>query len=95
MSNICSLKKIFTEYSNAYSSTFNLNKYFIYSRDITRRHLKKIIAQIDFRKGTLPFSYLGVPIFIDRVKDAQLMPTIDKFLAKLAAWNGSLLSVGT
>lgn len=48
---------------------------------------------LSFSKGSLPFSYLGVPLFIGRPKRQHLMPIIDRIKIKLASWKGSLLSI--
>ena len=43
-------------------------------------------------KGSLPFHYLGVPIFQGRPQASYLMPVVDKIAAKLTSWKGLLLS---
>lgn len=48
---------------------------------------------LGFEIGTLPFNYLGVPIFRGRPKSIHLQPVADKIKTKLAAWKASLLSI--
>lgn len=47
---------------------------------------------LGFNGGTLPFCYLGVPIFKGKPKRSQLQPIAEKILAKLIAWKGLTLS---
>jgi len=48
---------------------------------------------IGFKIGTLPFTYLGVPIFKGKPKKSYFQPIADKVKVKLAAWKSSLLSM--
>lgn len=46
----------------------------------------------DFKIGSAPVVYLGVPIFRGKPKAVFLRPIADKVINKLLAWKGSLLS---
>jgi len=48
---------------------------------------------LGFNIGTLPFTYLGVPIFKGKPKYAYFQPIADKIKNKLSAWKASLLSI--
>ena len=43
--------------------------------------------------GTLPFNYLGVPVFRGKPKVVHLQPIVDKIKAKLSSWKALLLSI--
>jgi hypothetical protein len=43
--------------------------------------------------GTVPFNYLGVPIFKGKPKSFHLQPITDKVKQKLSAWKASWLSI--
>lgn len=45
-----------------------------------------------FKRGNLPFIYLGVHILKGRVNRIPFQALADKILAKLATWKGSSLS---
>ena len=45
------------------------------------------------RSGTVPFNYLGVPIFYSAPKTCYLKPIADHILTKFVAWKGSTLSM--
>ncbi|PNX70395.1 hypothetical protein L195_g057350, partial [Trifolium pratense] len=43
--------------------------------------------------ASLPFQYLGVPVFKSKPKDFHLQPLADKVKSKLSSWKASLLSI--
>jgi hypothetical protein len=55
--------------------------------------LQSIAGLLNFKLGSLPFNYLGVPIFKGKPKASQLQPIADKINLKLSAWKASLLSI--
>jgi hypothetical protein len=65
----------------------------IYSSSITQGRLNLIVQLLNFRIGTIPFNYLGVPIFKGKPKACFLQPVADKIKLKLSAWKASLLSI--
>jgi hypothetical protein len=42
--------------------------------------------------GSLPFKYLGVPLYFERLKREDLQPILDKMVKKAAGWRGRLLA---
>lgn len=66
--NIWALKKVFQDYSKASGQNINLSKSFFYPGEINSKKIRKIVALTGFRSGSLPFTYLGVPLFNRRVK---------------------------
>lgn len=48
---------------------------------------------IGFNKGSLPFTYLGVPILKVKPKRSYLQLIADKIKYKLSTWKSSLLSI--
>ena len=60
---------------------------------ISASRINQIADQIGFRKGSLPFTYLGVPIFKGKPQRCHLQPIADKIKSKLASWKASLLSI--
>jgi len=44
-------------------------------------------------RDTIPFNYLGVPIFVGSPKARFLQPLADKVKFKLASWKGKSLSM--
>ncbi|GAU26607.1 hypothetical protein TSUD_102140 [Trifolium subterraneum] len=58
-----------------------------------RVRLNIISNRLVFGIGSLPFLYLGVPIFRGKPKSRHLSPIADKVKLKLSAWKASLLSI--
>lgn len=44
------------------------------------------------RCGSLPFTYLGVPVFLGKPRKVHLQPIADKIKCKLSSWKGSAWS---
>jgi len=55
--------------------------------------LNYLVNYLGFQAGTLPFNYLGVPIFKGKPKKFHLQPIADKIKVKLSTWKASLLSM--
>lgn len=62
------------------------------SKHITAR-ASIIAASYDILMGTLPFRYLGVPIFQGKPKKSHLNRVMDRIKLKFAAWKGKSLSM--
>jgi hypothetical protein len=71
----------------------NSSKSTIFSGSITPGRLALIFQVLNFKLGSIPFQYLGVPIFKGRPKTIPLQPIADKIKQKLSAWKASLLSI--
>jgi hypothetical protein len=87
------LKDLFTDYALESGQIINTSKSTIYSGSISPRRLELIVQVLNFNIGTLPFNYLGVPIFKGKPKSSHLQPIADRVKLKLAAWKASLLSM--
>lgn len=85
--NIQALKQVFQNYSIVSGQTFNLSKYFVYSGSTTNSQLEWIISNNGFKKGSLPFDYLGISIFKGRPKSILLSPISEKIIQKLVVHN--------
>jgi len=92
-SNIMVLKKVFLNYAEASGQLVNPQKSSIYVGSIFTAKLNQIANLIGFKIGTLPFTYLGVPIYKGKPKYCHFQPLADKVKSKLLAWKASLLSI--
>lgn len=91
--NIHALTDLFINYSQVSEQFVNPQKSLIFARSISPLRLTNISHQIGFNIGTLPFTYLGVPIFKGKPKTFHLQPITDKIRLKLSTWKASLLSL--
>lgn len=88
------LQNLFTRYANCAGQVISARKSTIFAGGITQGRMQHIIDLLGFEVGTLPFTYLGVPIFKGRPKVSYLQPIADRVKEKLATWKASLLSIG-
>ncbi|KAF6172162.1 hypothetical protein GIB67_003854 [Kingdonia uniflora] len=51
-----------------------------------------IIALFDFKVGSFPEKYLGIPLIQGRVTKHAILPLLDKIRARASSWAGRLLS---
>jgi len=71
------------EHAEASGQLVNPQKSSIYAGSITNHRLSQIVNQLGFNMGSLPFSYLGVPIFKGKPKYVYFQPLADKVKMKL------------
>jgi len=90
--NMQTLSQFFQRYANASGQIINPQKSTIFSGSISNDRLTHIAENFGFNIGTLPFIYLGVPIFKGKPKSCYFQPIVDKIKVKLASWKASLLT---
>jgi hypothetical protein len=89
LSGLKALNELFASYASESGQCISHAKSTIYSSSITPRRLDLIIALLNFNIGSMPFNYLGVPIFTGKPKACHLQPIADKIKLKLSAWKAS------
>ena len=90
---IQALMHLFTSYALASGQVINPSKSTVFYGSISPARIDQITDLIGLNKGSLPFTYLGVPIFKGNPKRTHLQPIADKIRSKLLAWKASLLSI--
>jgi hypothetical protein len=93
LSGLRALKDLFDSYASESGQVINNSKSTIFSGSITPGRLDLIVQLLNFNLGSLPFSYLGVPMFKGKPKAIHLQPIADKIRLKLSACKASLLSI--
>ncbi|GAU27921.1 hypothetical protein TSUD_160160 [Trifolium subterraneum] len=93
LSGLKTLNDLFDKYALESGQVINTSKSTIFSGSITPGRLNLIVQLLNFKLGSLPFIYLGVPIFRGKPKTCHLQPVADKIKLKLSAWKASLLSI--
>jgi len=68
MSSLEALKELFTRYANCSGQVINLRKSYIHADGINQNRMNNIVGMLGFSIGSLPFTYLGVPIFKGKPK---------------------------
>ncbi|KEH18286.1 hypothetical protein MTR_8g015630 [Medicago truncatula] len=93
LSGLQALKQLFDSYALNSGQVINNGKSTILSAYISQARLLRIVTLLDFKIGSLPFRYLGVPIFKGKPKACQLQYMADKIKLKLSQWKAQLLSM--
>lgn len=93
LSNIDSLTFVFTNYFHVSGQLVNPCKSSIFFGSICNAKVQTILNRTGFSRGSMPFNYLGVPLFKGKPKVSYFRPIADRILAKLSGWKGSNLSM--
>lgn len=86
------LKSSLQAYQKATNQKINLDKslaFFINTPEGQQRRISRILAMA---RGALPSSYLGMPLFVGKMRQSLWDPVVSRFNKKLAGWKGALLS---
>ncbi|GAU50883.1 hypothetical protein TSUD_411120 [Trifolium subterraneum] len=90
--NINVLSSFFDRYAQISGQHINPQKSTIFAGSISHVRITSIANSLGFCIGSLPFNYLGVPIFKAKPKALYFQPIVDKVKLKLASWKASLLT---
>lgn len=83
----------FKDYGEASGQILSTSKCKFYTGSVSNSRIASIRECLGFSSGSLPFSYLGVPLFKGKPKRIHLLPIVDRIKNKLASWKGSLSSI--
>jgi len=56
------------------------------------RMKNRLLRQLEMKKGSLPFMYLGVPMGLKRIPLRAFGPIVEKIIAMLSTWIIAMLS---
>ena len=93
LSSVQALMQLFQSYALASGQIINPSKSTVYYGSISNARIELIPDLIGFNRGSLPFTYLGDPIFKGKPKRIHLQSIADKIKSKFSAWRASLLSI--
>jgi hypothetical protein len=82
--NMQTLSQFFQRYANVSGEIINPQKSTIFGGSISNDRLIQIAENFGFNIGTLPFIYLGVPIFKGKPKSCYFRPIVDKIKVELS-----------
>jgi len=91
--NIHCLLSIFKQYLEVSGQLINNNKSRFYIGAMMGAREQQMGNMLGFGAGTIPFNYLGCPVFKGKPKAVYILAIFDKIKMKLATWKGSLLSI--
>ncbi|XP_074309508.1 uncharacterized protein LOC141643988 [Silene latifolia] len=86
------LLRAFATFSKASGLTLNNDKSDIYFSGVPHNFIDEILLVSRFKRGPLPFKYLGIPISSKKMTKNDGMKLIDKITSKIRAWGARHLS---
>jgi len=93
LKNIDNIMQLFKEYGDFSGQSINASKSKFYFGSIHMSRIVAIASITGFSYGSLPFVYLGIPLFRGKPKTVHLRPIFDKIKAKLGSWKGRMLTI--
>lgn len=86
--------EIMTKFGDATGLKINMAKSSVLPIRCADLNLDTILTAFGGQRATFPISYLGLPLTLGRLKLVHLQPILDKAKAKVAGWQGKLLTPG-
>ncbi|XP_059277569.1 uncharacterized protein LOC132031620 [Lycium ferocissimum] len=86
------LHEKFSIFSAASGLQANLNKSAVYYGGVTNTVKQEIQTIMGYTEGTLPFTYLRVPLSIRKLKILEWQPLINRIVSKVSSWTAKKLS---
>ncbi|KAJ9565542.1 hypothetical protein OSB04_001508 [Centaurea solstitialis] len=72
----------------------NLSKSSLMGVSVPKEEVQKVAHWLNCKKGSIPFTYLGLPVGDNMAKASAWKPIIDKFKSRLSLWKAKHLSAG-
>nr|GEU63742.1 RNA-directed DNA polymerase, eukaryota, reverse transcriptase zinc-binding domain protein [Tanacetum cinerariifolium] len=72
----------------------NISKSNIYGLGMNPKDIKDMVRDTRCGSGTVPFSYLGLPLGANMNLISNWQPLVDRFRARLSSWKANTLSIG-
>lgn len=89
-----SMREVLLLFEDISGLKIKFNKSMLTCVNIPQTWLSEAASVLNFRTGTLPFIYLGLPIGGDSRKLSFWNPLIDRIRARLSVWSNKFLSFG-
>lgn len=85
LSNVRNIMQLFESYGKYSGQIVNAHKSKFYSASIPMSRMHTISSISGFRHGSIPFTYLGIPLFKGKPKSCHLRPIVDRIQSKFIA----------
>ncbi|CAL0299683.1 unnamed protein product [Lupinus luteus] len=80
------LNQILRDYANNSGQVINHSKCKFYIMNASSRKVALLTSYLGFSSGSLPFNYLGAPLFKGKPRIVHLQPITDRIEQKLSNW---------
>jgi mannosylglycoprotein endo-beta-mannosidase len=88
------LKDILSSFANSSGLRVNYNKYMMIPINVTHKRLNILASSFGCATGSLPFTYLGLPLSINKPTIADFWPLVTKCERRLVAFSSFLTEAG-
>jgi len=92
--NVRTMRSVLLLFGELSGLKVNFNKSMLTGVNISESWLSETATMLSWRRGTIPFVYLGLPIGGDSRKISFWKPVVDRIVSRLSSWNHKFLSFG-
>ncbi|XP_074313776.1 uncharacterized protein LOC141648969 [Silene latifolia] len=92
VNSISIIMELFKRFSSASRLHINSNKSDFYSNGMSPATVDKVLQGTGFKKGDLPFKYLGVKISHKRLTKVDCNVLVDRMISRIRGWNSRKIS---
>jgi hypothetical protein len=89
---LSNLKRSLMLFERVSNMMINFHKSECIPLNVDEGRAHEIVHILGCPMGKLPFKYLGVPIYFEKLKREDLQPILDKLIKRIAGWRGRLLA---
>lgn len=86
--------EIMNKFGDATGLKINMSKSLVLPIRCANLNLDNILTDFGGQRASFPISYLGLPLTLGRLRLVHLQPILDKAKAKMAGWQGKLMTPG-
>jgi len=92
--NVRSMRALLIIFERASGLKVNFNKSMLTGVNVSTSWLNEAVMVMQCRVGTIPFTYLGLPIGGDARRIEFWKPVVDRIITRLSNWKCKFLSLG-
>ncbi|GAV82173.1 hypothetical protein CFOL_v3_25626 [Cephalotus follicularis] len=89
---MCCLIEALDNFNEASGLTVSTKKSLIFFCNTKRRTRRDILRRVNFNEGTLPVTYLGLPLITKRLSRTKCAPLIERITERVNSWINKGLS---
>lgn len=86
------IREVLNNFSSLSGVEINHNKSQVFVSGVAEAFRTDIINCLDFRLGTLPVKYLGVPLISTRLTHQHCLPLIERIISRIKLWTSASLT---
>lgn len=88
------IKNLLAEFASSSGLVVNESKCSLYLAGVSSQEEEQICSTMNIPKGTLPVTYLGVPLSHKKLSFKECAPLVDRITSRIKSWTSRYLSYG-